>query len=67
VLWQKASEPFFVGKLAVTDFLRFHLSAQPLYWVGGVLLCLLLLAFATRHLLVRIGRRLHGKHQISEE
>jgi hypothetical protein len=67
VSWQRAHAPFFVGELGLLDFLRYHLSAQPLYWVGGVLVTILLLAFLTQRLLIRLGRKIHGRRQILDE
>ncbi len=67
VHWLHANQRFFMGEIGLPDFLRYHLSAQPYYWVAGVLATILLLAFLTRWLLIRLGRKLHGRRQIADD
>jgi hypothetical protein len=67
VRWLHANQRFFMGEIGLPDFLRYHLSAQPYYWVAGVLATILLLAVLTRWLLIRLGRKLHGRRQIADD
>ena len=67
VHWLHANQRFFMGEIGLPDFLRYHLSAQPYYWVAGVLATILLLAVLTRWLLIRLGRKLHGRRQIADD
>jgi hypothetical protein len=67
VRWLHANQRFFMGEIGLPDFLRYHLSARPYYWVAGVLATILLLAVLTRWLLIRLGRKLHGRRQIADD
>ncbi len=59
IVTQTAGEKYFVGDASARDQMRYHVSKSPWWWILGVFVIIILLAWLTRILLRRRFTRRH--------